>query len=484
MNSILNVLADLEGSDIEWLLSNGTELQVISNYLLTLAGKVPSSLFIVLEGLVGVRVDALGNDFLRTLGPGQMVGEMSFLENKPASATVVAIENSLLLAISRSTLESKLVSDPQFAARLYRALARLLSERLRGTMAALSQRMGEQASVSHAVGSRWSVIDAALDEFKRVLAEADLAAIRNDDEVPAEVARDFRERFDKFCFWLNQELGDQGPDGQEVRQELGARVQREVLPYLLLTENGERWYSKPRGYAGDFLSIEWIYNDIAKGSGRLGPLLDRCFLDMHAAKAVRNRRGLLREEVAKTLAEKKGEPAHVLTMACGPARELFDTFESLGDPAQLKATCLDIDLQALAFVGDLRDRKKLKKQMRLEIANLVYLATGRTKLDIPPQDLAYSIGLIDYFNDSFVIQLLNFVFDRLRPGGRVILGNFHPDNPTKAMMDYVLDWKLIHRSEADMNRLFTASKFGRPCDEIRYEAEHINLFAIGSRPME
>src|SRR5450759_2523732 len=193
MNSILNVLADLEGSDIEWLLSNGTELQVISNYLLTLAGKVPSSLFIVLEGLVGVRVDALGNDFLRTLGPGQMVGEMSFPENKPASATVVAIENSLLLAISRSTLESKLVSDPQFAARLYRALARLLSERLRGTMAALSQRMGEQASVSHAVGSRWSVIDAALDEFKRVLAEADLAAIRNDDEVPAEVARDFRE---------------------------------------------------------------------------------------------------------------------------------------------------------------------------------------------------------------------------------------------------------------------------------------------------
>ena len=144
---------------------------------------------------------------------------------------------------------------------------------------------------------------------------------------------------------------------------------------------------------------------------------------------------------------------------------------------------MDIDLQALAFVGDLRDRKKLKRQMQVVNANLVYLATGRAKLDIPPQDLAYSIGLIDYFNDSFVIQLLNFVFDRLRPGGRVILGNFHPDNPTKALMDYVLDWKLIHRSEADMNRLFAASKFGRPCDEIRYEAQRINLFAIGSRPM-
>jgi hypothetical protein len=32
-----------------------------------------------------------------------------------------------------------------------------------------------------------------------------------------------------------------------------------------------------------------------------------------------------------------------------------------------------------------------------------------------------------------------------------------------------------------MNRLFEASKFGRPCDESRFAAERISLFAIGSR---
>src|SRR6185369_11594616 len=46
---------------------------------------------------------------------------------------------------------------------------------------------------------------------------------------------------------------------------------------------------------------------------------------------------------------------------------------------------------------------------------------------------------------------------------------------------HLLDWKLIHRTEDDMNRLFQASKFGRPCDEIRFEAECVNLLAIGSR---
>ena len=48
-------------------------------------------------------------------------------------------------------------------------------------------------------------------------------------------------------------------------------------------------------------------------------------------------------------------------------------------------------------------------------------------------------------------------------------------------MDYVFEWELVHRDEADMNRLFEASAFGRSCDEIRCEDEGINLFAISDR---
>ena len=48
-------------------------------------------------------------------------------------------------------------------------------------------------------------------------------------------------------------------------------------------------------------------------------------------------------------------------------------------------------------------------------------------------------------------------------------------------MDHVLDWRLIHRDEADMNRLFETSRFGTPCTEIRYEEEGVNLFAMALR---
>ena len=41
-------------------------------------------------------------------------------------------------------------------------------------------------------------------------------------------------------------------------------------------------------------------------------------------------------------------------------------------------------------------------------------------------------------------------------------------------MDYVLDWRLIHRDEAKMDELYRASKFGKPCSRILFEDEALS----------
>jgi SAM-dependent methyltransferase len=314
-----------------------------------------------------------------------------------------------------------------------------------------------------------------------MLKQADREALRNHGEVPAPLCNEIQHGFHQFVQSINDQLSngaDSDPNlSESMRQEIGARLQRELLPYLLLTRTAERWYAKPRGYAGDFLTIDWIYQNNPQGTGRLGSLLDRCFLDVHAAQAVRNRRGLLVEHIQTTLEQIDGRAARITSLACGPAAEVFDVFETLDNPTQLRATLIDIDLQALAFVSDKRDQHQLQRQIELVNGNLVYLATGRQELKLALQDLVYSIGLIDYFSDKFVILLLNYIHGLLRPGGKVVLGNFHPKNPTKALMDHILDWKLIHRSEDDMNRLFAASSFAQPCTDIRFEQAGVNLFA-------
>ena len=140
-------------------------------------------------------------------------------------------------------------------------------------------------------------------------------------------------------------------------------------------------------------------------------------------------------------------------------------------------TLIDIDLQALAYVADKRDTTRLSRQIDLVNENLLYLAIGRSRIDLKDQDLVYSMGLIDYFGDKFVVKLMNFAHHALKAGGKLILGNFHPNNGDQALMDYVLDWKLIYRTQADMDDLYQRSSFARPCTAIRFEEEGIDLFA-------
>lgn len=282
-------------------------------------------------------------------------------------------------------------------------------------------------------------------------------------------ARLYRD-FDAFVHLFDEVIRTMAPADAAA---LGAHVQARFLPLLQRTANGQRWYAKPRGYAGDFQTIARMYDDIAEGNDVVGTLLDRCFLAVPASRAVQNRRGLLADEIrADTM--RLGGPLRVTSLACGPARELFDLVGALAHPPH--ATLVDIDADALAYCAAHRGRLPVAFAQ----ANLVHVALGRSELALAAQDLIYSIGLFDYLGDAIVVKLLDFIHGALRPGGRVIAGNFHTRNATKAFMDHVLDWKLIHRSEADMRRLFAASKFGT-CTRISYEPLRINMFCEGTR---
>ncbi|MBV8755934.1 MAG: class I SAM-dependent methyltransferase [Deltaproteobacteria bacterium] len=259
----------------------------------------------------------------------------------------------------------------------------------------------------------------------------------------------------------------------------GARLHTALASVMRRSAHAWRWYSKPRGYAGDYLTIARVYDDEVTGDRPMDRVLDRCFLRLPATRAVQNRRQLVVGEIRNAIAAAaaEGRPARVTSLACGPAREVFDTFLELPEPSALVSTLVDFDAEALEYCADERVRRGVAEDVHLVNANLIHVALGRRPLELEPQDLVYSIGLIDYFPDRIVVKLLDRLYDVLRPGGRVILGNFHPRNPTRAIMDHVLDWKLIHRDEEQMHALFRASAFGQRATRIVYEREGVNLFA-------
>ena len=476
MQTALGLLSELDEKDVDWIFRTAFERQVIADTVIVREDEPLPYLYIVLEGLFGVRIASVPDSEIGRLGPGEIIGEISFLENMLPSATVTAIESSLLLEIPSVLLAERLEAIPSFGAQFYRALAILNSRRVRERVSSLTTSFLAKLDATSLSGEASKTFFSAIERFKSFLLETDAEALKSGGQVTEATAVTAEKAFLDFCRLIHATIGGSSAENSSVKAELGARLQREILPFILLTQTPDRFYSKPRGNAGDFLTIEMIYRNRPTGTGRIGPLLDRCFLNSPIAKAIRNRRVFLAKEIMRTVEAKAGA-AHVTSLACGPAQAVFDVFEQLGDHRQLYASLVDIDLQALAHVADRRDKAGLQNRMNLINANLVYLALGRQKLELNDQDLIYSLGLTDYFNDKFVVKLLNWIHGRLRLGGKVILCNFHPNNYCKELMDYVLEWRLIHRSEEDMHRLITSSAFGRSCTLTQFENEGIILIS-------
>jgi CRP/FNR family cyclic AMP-dependent transcriptional regulator len=133
MRKALFLLGMLSDSDIDWLIAAGNRERVSRGTVLIHEGKPFDAIYFVLDGTLGVSVAALGGREIAQLKCGEIVGEMSFVDSRPPSATVKALEDSVVLSVSRARMEAKL-EQVEFAARFYRALSVFLADRLRNTI--------------------------------------------------------------------------------------------------------------------------------------------------------------------------------------------------------------------------------------------------------------------------------------------------------------------------------------------------------------
>jgi CRP-like cAMP-binding protein len=477
MHDALTLLNEFDQDHVEWIFNTGLPQLFEPNAPIIREGVEPEALYIIMEGLVGIFVASMGDMCIARLGPGELLGDISFLEKIPASASVIAIENTNVLIIPRKDLQSKLTHDPGFGARLFKALAIISNRRLRMRERAFGRVLQERDHGGSVAMPMWRKISDRMDEFKSLMQNADREALRNENTVPQEVANGAKTCFVELNKAVHEAIDDDSPENMHINDEVGTSLQRELLPYLLLSRTAERLYAKPRGSTVDYLTVKWIYENKPKGVGRIGPLLDRCFLELPMLTSVRNQPKFIANEIRKAIENKKDSRLRITCFGCGPAKEILDVFMELHEPSCLHVTLIDIDIQALASVSEQLDKMKLAGCVKMYNANLVYLATNRQELDVSDQDLVYSTGIANYFDDKIVVSLMNYLHTILRPGGRVLLGNFCTGNPNRAFMKYVLNWHIFHRSEEDMRRLFFSSSFKRECTEIAFEDEGISLFA-------
>lgn len=130
MRKVLFLFGQLSDDDVEWMLKAGRRQEVTAGEALIRQGVPIDALFILLQGRLVVGLGRQERELAR-LSAGEIVGEMSFVDARPPSATVRGLEDSTVFAIPRPLLAAKLADDTGFAARFYRALAIYLSTTVR-----------------------------------------------------------------------------------------------------------------------------------------------------------------------------------------------------------------------------------------------------------------------------------------------------------------------------------------------------------------
>ncbi len=100
------------------------ERQVAAGEVVVTQGDTAADMFIIQSGRVEVRHQVGEREFvLGVMGPGEFFGEMSVLESLPRSATVVALEDSVLLELGAGALLLRIRRDPTLAVEMLQKLS-------------------------------------------------------------------------------------------------------------------------------------------------------------------------------------------------------------------------------------------------------------------------------------------------------------------------------------------------------------------------
>lgn len=271
------------------------------------------------------------------------------------------------------------------------------------------------------------------------------------------------------------------PFTEQEHEHHGFYFRKQLWNILLLAPLMARSNLKPRGYNGDSEMMRMVYHNDYEGESTFGKILHKYSVGHPAAQAVRNRREVI-SGIIKDFIQRDTVPAtekvRLLSVACGPAFELGDIFQTTADCQRLHVSLLDQDQAALLEAGGMIE--KIQAGLGADISVDFIKESVRTMMLY--QELKdrwgqfhfiYSMGLFDYLTDPVATAVINKLYQLLHPQGVMIIGNMFAQNYSQYLMEYWHDWKIILRTEEEVLHL---------CDElpdaklsVRYDATGIQM---------
>lgn len=338
------------------------------------------------------------------------------------------------------------------------SLAQVDSPTRRGGLSVEANELMKQWETSQVLVPEYQIavsnIRSFLSQFARWMAQLDLAGGRSSaaEDVYQAVAPRLRNLFGI----LEQATARLSPEVISAHREY---VQRELHPLMLCAPFVHRAYTKPMGYAGDYETVNMILRNRMEGPTAYAAILHQFVLSADTGEGHRNRIirlvDHLRQEAGRVAPQ--GRTMRVLNIGCGPADEIcrFVRNHPLADRCEFTLVdfnkeTIDYAAAKIAEASTESGRRPATTFVHRSVNDLIKEAARGKTGDMPRYDLVYCAGLFDYLSDRICQKLLVLLSEWTLPGGLTVATNVHSGHKSHAMMEDVLDWHLLLRTEAEM----------------------------------
>ena len=206
-------------------------------------------------------------------------------------------------------------------------------------------------------------------------------------------------------------------------------------------------------------TLDYVYENEARGLGPGGKLIDKQFLEAIGWRGIRQRKVHLEELIRHAIRrlESEGRSTHILDIACGHGRYVVDAVVRAGELPD------SIHLRDYSPINVLAGRKLIKDRGLEEIAHMEEgnAFDEENLAAITPQpDLAIVSGLYELFADNALIARSLSGLARIQEPGSLLIYTNQPWHPQLEMIARALTshrggqaWVMRRRTQGEMDQL-------------------------------
>lgn len=376
---------------------------------------------------------------LDRVGAGEILGELSFVDGTPRSADVVAGTGCLVLRWPRDVLERLIVSNPDFAARFWRALAEAVTERLRGMSAhAASGALGGPSMTDVGGGSAATSARTLARTIRDELAALDLE-LRLDPSDPDASTRacSAMQRLSDGMVSLATECG-----GREELVQVARGISREIRPFLLQARTANLAISRHGGRVGNTNLVRHLLHGEPTGDSPLGRIVDGWLLASPQAVGQRSRTDAALQAARQVLQGTDGLRILVVNgVASGLSTRLYrDVMERPGTMVVVES-----DRELLADMATVVVERSTGMRIQYAQDDLAELVHGRSLRNFRNQDLVVLDALLEYLPARVATRCLQHLGSLLGPSGRILATALVPA-PDAGLWEHLLEWPTIRQT--------------------------------------